>query len=252
MDQMKLLALNKKRGFLRAEHSPNEATIYLYDVIVDSDADAEWWGGVSAESFVKMVREVTAPVLHLRVNTPGGSVFAGRAMEQALRDFKGKIITHIDGVAASAGSFVILPSDEIVIAPGAFVMIHKGMLCVCGNADDLARGVDLLNQVDQSLVKSYAARTGQSEEDIQAWMAAETWFVADKAVELGFADRVATDASPEALAKPWDLSAYANAPDQLTAMASPEPVPPAPAPEPEIEQPARPCQMDTLRALIPA
>lgn len=210
----KLFATNRKRGFFKAETSPtgDEATIFLYDMIVDSQEEADWWGGVAPETFVKALNALTAPVIHLRVKSPGGSVFAARAMEQAIREHGSRIVTHVDGLAASAASFLILPSDEIVMAPGSFLMIHKAWTFAGGNADDFRKSADLLEQIDGSLVKSYAAKTGQDAAEISTWMAAETWIEADRAVELGFADSVAADSKAKALAAAWDLSAYSNAP----------------------------------------
>lgn len=226
---LKLLASNIKKGFFRAEQSASgaEATIYLYDMIVDSDEEADLWGGVSPGAFARALAGMTAPEIHLRVKSPGGSVFAARAMEQAIREHSSRIVTHVDGLAASAASFLILPSDEIIVAPGSFVMVHKAWTLAWGNEDDLTKTAGLLSQVDGSLVRSYAAKTGQSEEDVAAWMKAETWFEAERAVELGFADKVAESAKAKAkatdMASAWDLSAYSNAPKQQQAPQPPQP-----------------------------
>lgn len=248
----KLLAANRKRGFFRAEKSDqaDSTTIYLYDMIVDSDEEAEWWGGVSPGAFARTLNSITAPEIHLRVKSPGGSVFAARAMEQAIREHSSRIVTHVDGLAASAASFLILPSDEIIMAPGSFLMIHKAWTIAWGNEDELVKTAGLLGQIDGSLVKSYASKTGQNDADIAAWMKAETWFEADRAVELGFADSVAESsrskgaASARAQAPAWDLSAFAHAPRLPTPAASSAPTPP----EPDRAAMHR----DVLRALIPA
>ena len=154
----KLLINNRRQGtfHVAAKAESDEATIYLYDMIVNSDDEAEWWGGVSPQSFVKALNEITAGTIHLRVNSPGGSVFAARAMEQAIREHKSKIVVHIDGLAASAASFLIMAADEIHMAPGSFLMIHKAWTMMFGNADDLRKEAGLLDQIDASLVKTYA------------------------------------------------------------------------------------------------
>lgn len=244
---LKLLASNRKKGYFRAEtkQEENSATIYLYDMIVDSDEEAEWWGGVSPGTFARTLNAMTAPEIHLRVKSPGGSVFAARAMEQSIREHSSRIITHVDGLAASAASFLILPSDEIIVAPGSFIMIHKAWTLAWGNQDDLLKTANLLGQIDGSLVKSYADKTGQSPEEIADWMTAETWFEAERAVELGFADRVATTEKTSAMAHAWDLSAFTNAP-------TPQSSPPAPQ-DTQLEQPDRDAMhRAVLQRLIPA
>jgi ATP-dependent Clp protease protease subunit len=208
----KLLASNKAKGSFKieAKQDADEATIYLYDMIVSTDDEAEWWGGVSPHAFAKALNDLTAPTIHLRVNSPGGSVFAARAMEQAIRMHKSKVVAHVDGLAASAASFLIMAADEIRMAPGSFLMIHKAWTWIAGNANDLRKEADLLEQIDASLVKTYATRSGQEAEAIAQWMADETWFEAARAVELGLANSVADTKATNAVK--WDTSAFKNAP----------------------------------------
>lgn len=204
----------------------DEAEIFLYDAIVSDEIEAEWWGGVAAAPFVKALRAIDASVIHLRINSPGGSVFAARAMETALREHKAKVVVHIDGLAASAASFIAMAGDEIVMAKGAMMMIHKGWTFAMGNADEMHATGDLLDKLDGTLVQTYADRTKQSAEQLAEWMAAETWFTADEAVENGFADRVADGKADAKDATPWDLSAYLKAPPKAAVQT------PAPAPQP--------------------
>lgn len=228
---LKLLASNRQKGRFRADVMPGaaEATIYLYDIIVESEIEAEYWGGVSPQAFVQALNAITAPTIHLRVNSPGGSVFAARAIEQAIREHPSTIEVHVDGVAASAASFLIMAADSIEMAPGAFIMIHKAWTFAYGNADDMLKTAGLLEQIDGSLVKTYAKKCGQPDADISAWMAAESWFDAEKSVELGLADSVCDGTeSPDdetSARGNWDLSAFAHAPVLARA---PAPAPVAP------------------------
>lgn len=224
---LKLLADNRGRGFVRAENGADEATVYLYDAIVSDD----YWGGVSAIGFIKELIAIDAPVIHLRINSPGGDVFAARAIEQAIREHPAHVIAHIDGYAASAASYIALAADEVQIAPGGFFMIHKAWTLAFGNADDLMDTAALLEKIDESLVNTYANATGQDHEQIREWMRAETWFTAEEAMQHGFADQIA-EASPKAKTE-WNLAAYANAPRQQAA--------PEPAPQPQT------CNTDHLR-----
>lgn len=195
----------------------DEAEVFLYDAVVGSEAEAEWWGGVAPESFVKALRAITAGTIHLRINSPGGSVFAARAMETALREHRARIVVHIDGWAASAASFIAMAGDEIVMSKGAMMMIHKGWTYMIGNADDMHAEAALLDKVDGTLVQTYVDRSGQSSEQVLEWMKAETWFTAQEAVEYGLADRIAeagatADADAQAHLADWNLAAYLKAP----------------------------------------
>ena len=251
----KLLISNRRQGKFEvlAKAGTDEATIYLYDMIVSSDDEAEWWGGVSPQSFVKALNEISAGTIHLRVNSPGGSVFAGRAIEQAIREHKSKIIVHVDGIAASAASFLIMAADEIIMAPGSFLMIHKAWTFSYGNADDLRKQAELLDQLDGSFVRTYAKRSGQGEEQLATWLAAETWFSDQDAVRQGFADRVAEEDAPKDQAVSWNLAAFEHAPSATIAPTAR----PKASKEAEKEPAPEPVDRDklmraALKAMIPA
>lgn len=250
----KLYADNRKAAARKfevvAKADSSEVDIFLYDHIVSSEEEAEWWGGVAPESFVKAVYAVDpSHTINLRVNSPGGSVFAARAMEQALRAHKGKVVVHIDGLAASAATFIAMAGDEIVMAKGAMFMIHKAWTGMWGNAEDLRKEADLLDKIDGTLAETYADKTGKDIAAINEWMAAETWFTAQEALDAGFATSIA-EAEAKALA--WDLSAYQNAP-KAERQTQPEPAP-APEPEPTASDEHRDRQRQRLRllSLLPA
>jgi ATP-dependent Clp protease protease subunit len=203
---LNLLQSNAKRGSFRAEDN----TIYLYDVIVASDADAEWFGGVSAEAFVKALAGMTGDVA-LHINSPGGDVFAGVAMAQAIRAYDGKITAHVDGLAASAASAVAVACDDSIMAPGSMMMIHNAWTIALGDRHDFMDTAALLEKIDGDLAKAYAKRAGGEPAAFSAMMDKETWLTADETVELGLANSIAPEKSVENLAK-FDLSAFAAAP----------------------------------------
>lgn len=225
---MRLLKDNAKSAVRRpvvpaAENANGqEATIYLYDVICSSTEEAEWFGGIAPEAFVKELNAITAQTIHLRINCPGGAVFGGRAIEAAIREHKAKIIAHVDGYAASAASFVAIACDEVEIAKGAFFMIHKAWCGVWGNCDDMLAMAGMLEKIDGTIAESYADKTGKEKDELLAMMQAETWLTGQESVDIGLADRLA-DASDASAASGWNLSAYANAPaseDGVAAFAS--------------------------------
>lgn len=248
---IQLLADNRKtpgRRFdvVAAADGTDAVDVFLYEAIVADALEAEWFGGVAPEPFVKALRAITAGTINLRINSPGGSIFAARAIEQALRDHKAKVIVHIDGVAASAASFIAMAGDEIIIGKGAMFMIHKGWTYAWGNASDLTKTAALLEKIDGTLVSTYAERTGQSPADIAAWMEAETWLTAEEAVKLGFADSIADQADPQA-AVPWNLQAFLAS---LADKAGDAPKPPAdPEPVTAATEDHRARQMQRIAAL---
>lgn len=248
---MSLYALNRAaRHVFRVDNavSESEATIYMYDMIVSDDLTAEWCGGISPMMFLRDLASITAPTIHLRINSPGGDVFAARAIEQAIRDSDKTIICHLDGICASAATFIAIACDEVVMSPGALFMIHNGWTWGCGDRHDMTKTATLLGKVDSTIALSYATKCGKDQAEIALLMDAETWFTAQEAQAFGLIDRIAGEADavpPGAPATPpepeepetegpmdmWNLSVYRNAPRNLKPKARTSP-PPSPTPPP--------------------
>lgn len=195
-----------------------EATLWVYDAIGG-------WFGVDGGGLAREIASLDVDTIHIRLNSPGGDVFDARVLKTALENSKARVVAHVDALAASAASFLMLAADEIEIAPGAFVMIHNPWSMVMGEAGDMRQAADMLDKVGQTIAADYAAKTGMSRDEALALMAAETWLDADEAVARGFCDRLMAKA-PKASAR-FDLSAFDRVPDKLT---NPPP-PPAPPPE---------------------
>lgn len=208
---IKLLGSNAKRGSFKAEDN----TIYIYDVIVGSELDAEWFGGVAPKPFIDALKGMSGDV-HLRINSPGGDVFGANTMAQAMREYKGgQIIAHVDGVAASAASVLAITAGQTVMAPGSLMMIHNAWTIAAGDRHDFLDTASILEKVDGMLAQGYATKSGGKSEDFAAMMDAETWFTPEEAVAAGLANAIAdpTPAGASAAAsRSWDLSAFAKAP----------------------------------------
>lgn len=207
-----LFAANKGRGSpLAAVRAASEVTIEVYDVIVSSEADAVWWGGVPADAFCREMRKVAAgDTVRIRVNSPGGDVFAGVAMAQAIRECAGTVVVHVDGYAASAASLLVAAASESVIAPAAMVMIHKAWTIALGNADDFRSSAGLLDKIDGEIAATYQAKAGGTTDDWLAAMAEETWYTGSEAVEAGLVTRLAEGAAKAK--NSFDLGVYDKAP----------------------------------------
>ena len=169
--------------------------------------------GVSAKAFLAELGALPddAP-LTLRLNSPGGSVFDAVAIHNALARHAGGVTVWIDGIAASAASYIAMAGSEVIMPENAFLMIHDPAGMVMGSAADMRAMAEALDKIAGSLVRGYAAKSGKSDDEIAALMAAETWLDAAEAVALGLADRVA---EPVRIAAHFDIGRFRNAPPAL-------------------------------------
>lgn len=194
--------------------STDEATIYIYDVI-DS------WYGVNANDLVRELAGITASKIHVRINSPGGSVFDGMAIYNALKRHKAEIITHVDGWAASAASFIALAGDTVLMGEGSFIMIHNAWGVAIGDAEDMRRMAETLDTISDAIIGIYERQTENDRDQIIEWMDAETWFNADAAIEAGFADAMEEGITAEASAVDSALvEHFKNVPREIAAVAT--------------------------------
>lgn len=150
--------------------------------------------GVAASEFVQQLRAIATPEVHLHVNSPGGSVFDGVAIYNALVQHPARVTAYVDGLAASAASFIVQSADEVIMNPGSMMMVHDAIGMTWGNALDHTTMAGLLGQVSDSIADLYAKRAGGEAADWRAVMEENggegRWYTADQAVAAGLADRV--------------------------------------------------------------
>lgn len=196
-----------------AKSAEDEAQVFLYDPIVGQRWIAEMFGYVCAQDLVPQLEGIQAKTIRLRINCPGGDVFAMQAIMNSIRNHPARVIAQVDGIAASAATAIAMVCDEVIMQPGTNFMIHNSQGMAMGDKNDMLAMAELQGKVDASLAQSYADKTGKSLDEIAAWMDAETWFTAEEAVANGFANQVMKPEKKSAkAATEWNLTAFANAP----------------------------------------
>jgi len=186
----------------------DEAELFLYDEI------GGW--GTLAEDFIAELKTITAPKLRVRMSSPGGSVFEGIALANALRTHPAEVTVQVDGIAASIASVIAMAGDRVVVQPQAMIMCHDASGMCLGDAQDMQDMADLLDKISGNIADAYAAKAGGTREEWRELMRAETWYTAEEAVEAGLADecmpipkRGEDQPEPEPeMRKSFDFAAY--------------------------------------------
>lgn len=146
--------------------------------------------GIGAKEFIADLRSINAKTINLSVHSPGGSVLDGLAIYNALNQHTASIFATVEGIAASAASFVLMSADRIYMPEDSFMMIHNALGGIIGDAEEIRSYADTIEKLQNSIVNIYQKRTGIDSDEIKAMMSDETWMNASEAVEKGFADAV--------------------------------------------------------------
>lgn len=233
--------------------------IYFNDMIDD-------WFGISSAMVVEALLMADGRDVLVHLNSPGGMVTEGLAIHSTFKQYAGKVTMRVEGLAASAASFVMLAADEVLIEPNAMVMIHDAWDVTIGPASEHRRTADLLDKVSDNIASMYATKAGTDAAEWRTAMLEETWYVGQEAVDAGLVDALtdgeSADDTTVAAAKragarnQWS-GIFAKAPARATVPADPLDVPPVivepdddptpdppvvvePAPDPEPTAPAEP------------
>lgn len=201
--------------------SNNKAELLIYGEI----GDMEYWGDevtpVEVNNMLKAIGNVSEIIV--RINSPGGDVFAGMAIYWMLKRHPAKVTAFIDGLSASIASVIPLSAEEIIMGKGTMMMIHRPMGGILlARSDDFRKQADVLDRIEGELSDLYSEKMGISTDEVKALLDAETWYTADEAYDAGLIDKVEGSMKVTASAKgkiavvngvEMDLSKFMNAPE---------------------------------------
>lgn len=216
---------NKFWNIVIPEQPGQPPEILLYGSI---SSQQSWWSDrvTPAQFNADLANIGDVPEIVVRINSGGGDVFAANAIFTRLKDHSAKITVKIDGWAASAATIIAMAGDKIKIARNGVFMIHDPSMTVFDSytAEDFKKMAAELEVIKQSIVNTYAMKTGRTPEDIEQLMSNETWWTGDTAVENGFCDELMFEEASTVVENsskivvnsvPLDVSNFKTLPKQL-------------------------------------
>ncbi|MEN6583753.1 MAG: head maturation protease, ClpP-related [Armatimonadota bacterium] len=221
---------------------PTSADIYIYGAVM-----GDWWNAwMPDDTYPKQFADDLKALgavdeIHLRINSPGGDVFAAQTIYNLLSTHSAKVTSHIDGLAASAASIIALAGDEVIMPGNAMMMIHNPAFTTSGDARQLRADAALLDQVRETILAVYQGKTGMDRSALIGLMNSETWMTAEEAKSYGFVDTVTAPIRVAATARMGrfivneteiDFRGVKEWPEAMLATATSE------VPEPELDDPA--------------
>ena len=178
--------------YISAKASGKTGELYIFGQITDT----KWYDDENTPTSIKQALEDMGDIdtLEIRVNSEGGSVFAGLAIIGVIDNFKSKknckTVSIVEGLAASMASVIACSADKVVMKENAFMMIHPASSFAWGNSEDLRHTADLLEKVDGQLRDIYMKRFNDSREKLNELVDAETWLTAKEAKGYGLCDEI--------------------------------------------------------------
>lgn len=170
------------------------------EIVSDDDAWIYEWFGVPAatpNAFRQALAEHKGKDITVWIDSWGGDVFAAAGMYNALKEHKGKVTVKVDGKAVSAASVIAMSGDEVFMSPVSIMMIHNPWSKAVGEAKDMRHAADVLDEVKETIINAYQAKTRLSRNKISRLMDEETWMSARKAIAEGFADGMLYVSTPQ-------------------------------------------------------
>ena len=205
------------KDFLNIKNLGEKAELHFYGEIVCD----EWekWSDLDTcpEDVLNYLSKIeNSKELDIYINSGGGSVFAGLGIYNILKRHKGRKTVYVDGLAGSIASIIAMVGDEIIVPSNSFLMIHKPLCGVCGNANDMREMADTLDRIEEGLINTYKTKLKDNVniETIKAMVNAETWLTGEEASK--YFNITVTEAN-KMIAKVDTnlLNSYKNVPENL-------------------------------------
>lgn len=172
----------------KVKNEAERATVYIYGTIGE-----DWWSPEDenrAKEFAQKLDELSPKPLDIRIDSAGGDVYEGFAIASAIERYEGDTHVYVDGMAASAASYIALMADKVTMNDFSMLMIHNAWTLARGNRDELRKVADQLEGIDGTIAGIIAARSALTLDEVSAAMSAETWYTAADAEAAGMCDEV--------------------------------------------------------------
>ena len=199
---------------LSAKLEGTTAVVEIYD-----DIGPSWAGMIDTKAVAESLANVGEfEAIEVRINSLGGSAHEGIGIFNLFRAYTAStpVSVRIDGIAASSASLVAMAGQTVSMGVGALLMVHEPW-CIClGDAAEMRKTADMLDTIIDSGVSIYQSKCGKDGDEIRSWMAEETWFTGDEAVEVGLVDQL--EGTADVAANLSDRWSFKNAPKAFSEM----------------------------------
>lgn len=205
-----------------ADSESGETELDFYGPI----SEFSWFGDEITPALFKadLYRAGDGGPVTIRINSAGGDVIAASVIRSTIVDYPGRVTVRIDGLCASAATFVAIAGDVVKMQDTGYFMIHDPWTFAWGTVDELRATIDLLKTVKEAIIEAYLTKSSLPADKLSKMMNDETWMSAKVAQEYGFVDEVIGGKRPPLQgAANAALLNYVNLPEALQVYLQPAP-----------------------------
>lgn len=130
------------------------------------------------------------PPIHLHIQSPGGDIFSGLNICDAIDGCKTDVYTYVEGSAASAATIISSRGKKRFISKRSFMLIHQPQIMWAGKHDEFIDEIENQKNIFQTVKEIYLEKTKIGDEELDDLLRHELWLPAEKCLELGLVDKI--------------------------------------------------------------
>lgn len=150
--------------------------------------DADPTKGINGDKFAQEMEYLAASGVKkviIDINSKGGNIKEGFSIYQSIKDYPGKTVTRVVGIAASMAGMVSQAGDERIIMDYGLFHTHGPQAPAGQKADNALIGI-----MRGSLKTILKSKAGLTDEKAEQLLNSENLFTALEAKEMGFFDKI--------------------------------------------------------------
>ena len=154
------------------------------------------------ENIVKLIESAVADI-DLYINSPGGDVFAGLNVVNAIQKAKVQVTAHVEVMAASIAGVIALACDKIEIDKNSLIMLHNCWTISSGNKKALEQDIKAMEAID-NILHNIISENSTDDSLIAQIEEGDVWLTGEEVAEIF------TNAELVEIKKDYALCAYSS------------------------------------------
>lgn len=184
--------------FLEYGFYPPTRTLYMGSIGSDLNEAENGVDFAMAEQVIKALHildNASNEPITIIMNNPGGDVYHGLAIYDAIRACKSHVTIKVYGQALSMGSIILQAADKRVMSKNSRLMIHDGQYAIDGEVRTIYKNIDETKELDNLCANILHARIKEKHPDyslnkLKKKLDRDTFFNCTSALEIGLIDEI--------------------------------------------------------------